>query len=27
VVGGVNDTADQWWAVSMTLLTGGGWCQ
>jgi hypothetical protein len=21
VVGGVNDTADQWWAVSMTPLT------
>jgi hypothetical protein len=21
VAGGVNDTADQWWAVSMTLLT------
>jgi hypothetical protein len=24
VVGGVNDTADQWWAVFMTLLTCGG---
>jgi hypothetical protein len=21
MVGGVNNTADQWWAVSMTLLT------
>jgi hypothetical protein len=24
VVGGVNDIADQWWAVSMTPLTSGG---
>jgi hypothetical protein len=27
VVGGVNYTADQWWAVSITPLTSGGWCQ
>jgi hypothetical protein len=24
VVSGVNDTADHWWAVSMTPLTTGG---
>jgi hypothetical protein len=26
-VGGVNDIADLWWAVPMTLLTISGWCQ
>jgi hypothetical protein len=24
---GINNTADQWWAVSITLLTNGGHCQ
>jgi hypothetical protein len=27
VVSGVNDTADHWWAKSMTPLTGCGRCQ
>jgi hypothetical protein len=27
MVGGVNDTDDRWWAVSMTPLTSGGRCQ
>jgi hypothetical protein len=27
MVGGVNDTAGYWWAVSMTPLTSGGRCQ
>jgi hypothetical protein len=27
VISGVNETADQWWAVSMTPLTSSGRCQ
>jgi hypothetical protein len=27
LVGGVNDTSDYWWAVSMAMLANGGRCQ